>query len=108
MKAASLVMDGWSFQRALLESGFSKWTAKCPGHLLRNSRALRAAIEAERERRLAQLIPQPIRRHKQTLSIKKPFKVQQPKWQLPERCSECRGPLEGNDRWCPNCRRIEP
>jgi hypothetical protein len=23
------------------------------------------------------------------------------------RCSICRGPLEGNDRWCPKCQRIE-
>ena len=25
----------------------------------------------------------------------------------PERCSLCRGLLEGRDRWCPNCRRVE-
>jgi hypothetical protein len=44
LKVASLIMDGWS-QRALIECGFSKWTAKCPGHLPRNSRALQTAIE---------------------------------------------------------------
>jgi hypothetical protein len=26
---------------------------------------------------------------------------------LPMRCSRCRGPLEGRDRWCPNCQRTE-
>jgi len=26
---------------------------------------------------------------------------------VPMRCSVCRGQLEGKDRWCPNCMRIE-
>lgn len=91
LKVASLIMDGWSFQRALMECGFSKWTAKYPGHLLRNSRALKAAIEQERQRRLAKLIPMPVRQRRPSVSEKKPIKVQKPEWQAQERCSQCRG-----------------
>src|SRR5215467_2798984 len=108
MKVASLIMDGWSFKQALLEAGYSKWTALRPGFLLRNSRPLKTAIEEERQRRLARMIPQPKYRRRRNVSTSKRIEVQRPEWQaLVKRCSLCGGKLEGKDRWCPNCRQVE-
>jgi len=59
--AASYLLDGQSAFKALTRAGFSKWTARRFGELLRSSWALREAIRQEEERRQHYLRPAPKR-----------------------------------------------
>ena len=137
MKAAQLLIDGESAFRALTAAGYSRWTARNFGALLRSSWGLREAIRQAQESRQQYLRPSPARRrrhdrrpvanavlnycclpedrkavtntpvhwlHEQDLKARA---IAEGKPLLPIRCSVCGGRLEGKDRWCPNCGRIE-
>jgi hypothetical protein len=136
LRAAQLiVLDGYSGYRALVKSGFSPWTARNFSRLLRECWALRAAIEMVQNETKIYLDPAKVRRRryqrKPVVEAVRKY-VFQPgsEWtnsgprymyqqerkcraleegtpRLPVRCSVCRGPLEGKDRWCPACQRVE-
>jgi hypothetical protein len=60
--AAKLLLDGMSGYRALLEAGYSRWTARKVGFLLRNSWGLRQAIVEEQAARNQRMRPAPKRK----------------------------------------------
>src|SRR5690348_10233058 len=60
--AAKLLLDGMSGYRALLEAGYSRWTARKVGYLLRRSWGLRQAILEEQQARDLHLRPAPKRK----------------------------------------------
>jgi hypothetical protein len=137
IRAAQLLLDGKSAYRALVEAGYSRWTARGFGKLLRGSWGLREAIRLSVEQAGRRLVARPVRKRKRFDRRALALNVHQSVAQylqasptntflhklhtedrrcqaiadgsplLPLRCSLCRGPLEGKDRWCPNCRRIE-
>ena len=136
MRAARLIVDGKSAFEALMEAGYSRWTARAFGKLLRGSWGLREAIRLEQESQQHYLRPAPARRrrydrrpvaqavqmycgfedrdsitnvwlHKMHRDVQRCQAIAEGKPIRPTRCSRCRGPLEGKDRWCVNCQRIE-
>lgn len=138
MRAAQMLIDGKSAYRALIAAGYSRWTARAFGKLMRGSWGLRQAILEEQERRRECMIPRPARRRRDKYSRRavaqsvqmfctadvqasstnagtryyeeqasKARAIAEGRPMRPTRCSVCRGPLEGKDRWCPNCLRIE-
>jgi hypothetical protein len=60
--AAKLLLDGMSGYRALMEAGYSRWTARKPAYLLRRSWGLRQALVEEQQARNQRLRPAPKRR----------------------------------------------
>jgi hypothetical protein len=136
MAAARLLVSGVSAYRALTQVGYSRWTARNFGALFRSSWGLREAIRLEQESQHHYLRPAPARRrrydrrpiaqavqtycgaedrdsisnvwlHKLHREAKRCQAIAEGRIPTPVRCSVCRGPLEGKDRWCPNCQRIE-
>ena len=135
---ARLLVDGESGYRALRQCGYSHYSARNLGLVLRHSWGLRQAILEEQERRKQYLVPRPARGRRDRFSrrgvaqavrqfvasdiqaattnaflqrlqseTKHAQAIAEGQPSIPERCSVCRGPLEGNDRWCPNCQRGE-
>ena len=137
MRAAELLLEGRSAYRALTEAGYSRWTARAFGKLLRGSWGLREAIRLSLEQTGRFLVGRPARKrnrydrralalnvlhyaaadiqaattnsplHKLHANAKHAQEIAEDKTPFPSRCFLCRGPLEGMDRWCPNCMRIE-
>lgn len=136
MAAARLLVSGASGYRALTQVGYSRWTARNFGALLRSSWGLREAIRLEQESQQHFLLPAPARRrrydrrpiaqavqsycgtedrdsvtnvwlHKLRQTEQRCQKIAEGRTFVPVRCSVCRGPLEGKDRWCPRCLRVE-
>jgi hypothetical protein len=136
LQAAQLiVLEGYSGYRALIESGFSAWTARNFSRLLRECWALRAAIEMVQNETKVYLDPAKVRRRRYQRkpvveAVQKYVTEPGSEWtnsgprhihqqerncqavkegapRLPLRCSVCRGPLEGRDRWCVRCQRCE-
>ena len=136
MDAARLLVSGVSAYRALTQVGYSRWTARNFGSLLRSSWGLREAIRLEQESQQHYLRPAPARRrrydrrpvaqavqsycgvedrdstsnvwlHELHGNTQRCQAIAEGRPQVPLRCSRCRGPLEGKDHWCPNCQRIE-
>jgi len=64
MKAAQLLVDGESAFRALTAAGYSHWTSRNFGALLRDSWGLREAIRQEQENRRQYLTAKPARRRR--------------------------------------------
>ena len=64
MAVARLLVDGESGYRALLRAGYSHWSSRNLGLVLRHSWGLREAIRREEERRSQCLIPRPARRRR--------------------------------------------
>jgi hypothetical protein len=136
MAAARLLVCGESAYRALTRVGYSRWTARNFGALLRSSWGLREALRLEQESQRHYLRPPPTRRrrhdrrpvsntvvtycgredrdsisnswlHKLHADEKRLQALAEERTTVPLRCSVCRGLTEGQDRWCPNCHRIE-
>lgn len=134
--AAIRLVDGWSAYRALTAAGYSRWTARNFGALLRSSWGLREAIRQEQESREHYLRPGPARRRRYDRrpvanavltycgaedrqantnagahflheQERKCRAILEGKPSLRVRCSLCNGLTEGNDHWCPRCERIE-
>ena len=135
MAAARLLVDGVSAFRALTGAGYSRYTARNFSALLRSSWGLREAIRLEQASRQSYIRLGPVRRrrydrrpvanavltycgaedrnstsnvwlHKLHAGSKHAQAVGDGRLGLPIRCSRCRGPLEGQDRWCPRCQRV--
>ena len=132
-----MVVEGLSAYRALCQVGYAKSTARNFGKLLRGSWGLREAFRLTLAESGRFLVACPVRRRKKydrrplALNVsqyvgadiqalhgnkflqklhaetKRCKDIVQRQPHVPTRCSICRGPLEGQDRWCPNCRRIE-
>ena len=129
-----MLLEGKSAFRALTEAGYSRWTARAFGKLLRGSWGLREAIRLSVEQTGRYLVARPARRRRydrrslaanvrqyiaadiQAASTntflcklhaneKRAQAVAKGRNPVPLRCSMCRGLLEGKDRWCPNCMR---
>lgn len=64
MTAAKLLVDGWPAYRALLKAGYSRWSARNFGLMLRGSWGLRTAIDREQERRQHHWKPAPERKRR--------------------------------------------
>jgi hypothetical protein len=64
MRAARKLVDGQSAYRALIESGYSRWTARAFGKLLRGSWGLREAIRVTLEETGRHLAAHPQRRRR--------------------------------------------
>ena len=138
LAVARLLVDGESGYRALRQCGYSHFSARNPGLVLRHSWGLRQAILEEQERRRQYFVPRPARKrrdkysrravaqavkqyvapylqtastntfiHKLHASEERLQALADGRASVRLRCSICRGPLEGNDRWCPKCQRIE-
>ena len=134
IRAAQLLLDGKSAYRALVAAGYSRWTARGFGKLLRGSWGLREAIRLSLEQAGHRLVARPVRKRKRYDRRALALNVHQSVAQyiqtsptntllhklhaetmrckdiaqgLPLRCSVCQGPLEGKDRWCPRCQRTE-
>jgi hypothetical protein len=138
MRAAHMLLEGKSAFRALTEAGYSRWTARAFGKLLRGSWGLREALRLSLEASGRFLVGRPVRKrnrydrrslalnvlhyvaadiqaaptnsslHKLHSNGKRAQEIAENKNPLPLLCSWCRGPLEGKDRWCPRCLRVEP
>jgi len=135
-RAVVMMLEGVSQYHALRQAGYSHYSARCPRLVFKHSWALRQALMEEQERRQHYLRPPPPRRKRydrRTLALTSQTYCQREfqeastaagireydksrrtaeaiatgKPMVPMRCSVCRGPLEGRDRWCPNCQRIE-
>lgn len=135
---ARLLLAGESGYRALRQCGYSRYSARNFGLVLRHSWPLRQAILEEQQLRNEYLIPRPVRirrdkyarravaRSVQTFCVpdvqsattnagtryyeeqaRKARAIAGGRPMRSTRCSVCRGILEGKDRWCPNCLRIE-
>jgi rubrerythrin len=137
MRAAQMLLEGKSAFRALIEAGYSRWTARTFGKLLRGSWGLREAIRLRLEQTGQYLLARPVRRrkkydrrplalnvrqyvatdlqaattntflHKLHADEKRAHAIAEGKHALPSRCSVCRGLTEGNDHWCPRCQQTE-
>jgi hypothetical protein len=137
MRAAQMLLEGKSAFRALTEAGYSRWTARAFGKLLRGSWGLREAIRLSLEQTGRYLVGRPVRKrnrydrkslalnvlhyvaadiqaiptnstlHKLHANGKRGQEIAVAKNPFPIQCSICRGPLEGKDRWCVRCERIE-
>ena len=136
LTAAKLLLDGWSGYKALRAAGYSHWSSRNFGAVLRRCWSLREAIQREEERRLHHLTPRPARRkrydrrpiasvvrqyvapylqeattntflHKLYKDGKRLQALTEDRASVPLMCSVCRGPLEGDDHWCVRCQRIE-
>jgi hypothetical protein len=64
IRAAQLLLDGKSAYRALAEAGYSRWTARGFGKLLRGSWDLREAIRLALAESGRFLVARPVRRRK--------------------------------------------
>ena len=131
---ARLLLGGESFYRALRQCGYSKASARNPKLVLAHCWGLRQAIlEAQKVSSLYFRVPparkrrhdrRPVARfavthcnpnfeetssnrgvHEYFAAEKKAAEIVSGRAFTPTRCSLCRGPLEGRDRWCPNCMR---
>jgi len=133
---ARLLLSGESFYRALRQCGYSRASARNPKLVLAHCWGLRQAIlEAQKVSCQYFRVP-PVRKRRHDLrpvarfavthcnanfeetvsnrglrdyfaAERKGARIAEGRPMLPMRCSLCRGPLEGKDRWCPNCQRIE-
>lgn len=65
---ARLLVDGTSGYRALLQCGYTHYSARNPGLVIKHCRALRQAIAEEQERRREYLVPRPARRRRDRFS----------------------------------------
>lgn len=63
-RAASMLLDGESAFKALTHAGYSHYTARNFGKILRESWGLREALRQEEERRQHRLTPRPKRKKK--------------------------------------------
>jgi hypothetical protein len=135
--ARLMVVEGMSAYRALCRAGYASSTARVFGRLLRGSWGLREAIRLTQEQEGRCLVARPVRKRnrydrrplalnvrqyvaadiqvlttntallKQYATAKRTDAIAHGRSLLPVRCSLCRSPLEGQDRWCPNCQRCE-
>ena len=138
MRAAELLLEGRSAYRALTEAGYSRWTARAFGKLLRGSWGLREAIRLSMEQAGRRLVARPVRKRKrydrralalnvrQSVALdiqasttnaflrqlhtdeKRCVEIAEGRRLRLVWCSICRGPLEGQDHWCPRCQRVQP
>lgn len=136
MRAAQMLLEGKSAFRALTEAGYSHWTARAFGKLLRGSWGLREAIRLSLEQAGRYLVAHPARKRKkydrrplalnarryvgadlQTATTntslhrlhadgRRAQAIAEGRPVLPKRCSLCQGLLEGRDHWCPNCQKV--
>ncbi len=133
---ARLLLSGESFYRALLHCGYSRGSAKNPKLAFAHSWGLRQAlVEAQRAALQCFRVPLVRRRRYDRRAVarfavthcnaaydetatnkgvrdyvateKRAARIAAGLPAFPIRCSLCRGLLEGNDHWCPNCGRIE-
>jgi hypothetical protein len=133
---AKLLLGGESFYRALRQGGYSRASARNPKLVLEHCWGLRQAIvEAQKASSLYFRVPparqrrhdrRPVARfvakhcnanfeetssnrgvREYVAAEKKASEIVADRTFIPTRCSWCRGPLEGKDRWCPNCQRVE-
>ena len=132
-----MVVEGLSAYRALCQVVYAKSTARNFSKLLRGSWGLREAIRLTLTESGRFLVARPARRrdkydrrplalnvsqyvgtdlqalrdntfpHKLHAETRRCNDIMSVHARFPTRCSLCRGPLEGQDRWCPNCRRVE-
>jgi hypothetical protein len=136
MRAAQMLLEGKSAYSALTKAGYSHWTARSFGKLLRGSWGLREAIRLSLEEAGRYLVTRPVRKrqydrrslarnvlqyvgediqraptnspiHKLYKNGKSAQEIAKNKSPVPLRCSLCSGLLEGNDHWCPYCQRVE-
>jgi len=136
MQAAQLLIAGQSAYRALRTAGYSHYTARNFGALLRQSWGLREALRQATEASGVQFRPAPARRRRyDRRAVAEAIKYYCDssdhqavsnagvRWlheqvgmaraiaegkPLPHiSCSVCGGRTEGNDHWCPRCLRIE-
>jgi hypothetical protein len=135
--ARLMVLEGMSAYRALCRAGYASSTARVFGRLLRGSWGLREAIRLTQEQEGRYLVARPVRRRnkydrrsvalnaqlfvsadmqayptntllrRQHANEKRAQAIASGQTFVPPRCSVCRGPLEGRDRWCPNGRHVE-
>jgi hypothetical protein len=128
LRAARAIVNGVSQRQALLRAGYSATSARCPGILIRTSWGLREEIRALRELRdeYTRNLPK-CRKYARRPTAKNVLAYCVPEdrdaWGngfvqklsrdeveakkiaqgLSNRCSQCAGQLEGQDRWCPRC-----
>ena len=132
-----MVVERLSAYRALCQVGYAKSTARNFGKLLRGSWGLREALRLTLAESGRYLVSRPVRGrkkydrrplalnvnqyvatdmqalhgntflHRLHAETRRCTDIAQGRPRVPTRCSICRGPLEGQDRWCPNCQRIE-
>jgi len=137
MQAAQLLIAGQSAYRALRTAGYSHWTARNFGALVRSSWGLREAIRWEIESRQIRLQAAPVRQrrydrrslctavfgycgpedrksatnagaHWTHRNEQRVRAIEEGKpLSLPVRCSVCGDLTEGKDHWCPRCFRVE-
>jgi hypothetical protein len=135
LKVAQALIDGFSVYRALRIAGYSHFSSRNFRTVVKKSWPLREAIRLVREKYLASFVPRPRRTRYARRSVsfavntycqsdiqavptnrylhrlseieRNARAVAEGRNLVPVRCSLCRGPLEGQDRWCPNCQRIE-
>jgi hypothetical protein len=135
--ARLMVVEGFSAYRALVAAGYARSTSRAFGMLLRGSWGLREALRLAVEQSAGHLVARPVRKrnrydrrplaqavqlycgvedrnsvsnvwlHKLYRESQRCEAIATAKPLRPTRCSRCRGPLEGKDRWCVNCQRIE-
>ena len=135
--ARLMVLEGMSAYRALCRAGYASSTARVFGRLLRGSWGQREAMRLTLEQEGRYLVARPLRRRsrydRRSVSLNAHRFVSADIQEHPTnallrrqhanekrakaraegrspalaRCSTCRGPLEGRDRWCANCRRVE-
>ena len=135
--ARLMVLEGMSAYRALCRAGYASSTARVFGRLLRGSWGLREAIRLTQAQEGRYLVARPLRKRnrydrrsvalnahmfvsadiqayptnsplrRQHANCERAHAAKQARPLAPERCSLCRGLLEGRDRWCPSCRRVE-
>ena len=134
---AKLLLGGESFYRALRQCGYSRASARNPKLVLEHCWGLRQAIvEAQKASGQYFRVPPARRRRHDRRSVarfavthcnahfeetssnrgvreyvateKRAAEIVAGRaGRTPTRCSLCRGRLEGQDRWCPNCQRVE-
>jgi hypothetical protein len=136
IRVAQLLIEGKSAYRALIDAGYSRWTARSFGKLLRGSWGLREAIRLKLAQEGRYLVARPVRKRKKydrrplALNVRqyvapdiqaattntflhklhtdgqRAQTIATGKILLPVRCSRCRGLTEGKDFWCPSCQRV--
>jgi hypothetical protein len=133
---ARLLLGGTSFYRALLQCGYSRASARNPKLVLAHCWGLRQAIvEAQKASSLYFRVPPARKRRHDRRPVarfavahcngnssetssnqgvreyytaeKNSARIAEGKPMLPKCCSLCRRPLEGQDGWCPRCKRVE-
>lgn len=132
---AKALLEGASGFQALRGAGYGYWASRRFGRVLKKSWPLREAIRLMQKEHMRYFVPRPKRKRYDRRAVaqavrtfcqpdiqaatsnrlvrelseieRKARSIADGRPMLPVRCSVCRGPLEGKDRWCPNCQRIE-